>query len=403
MALSIPLVWADGHRLHEPSAEIWVGVRTPAAELPARADAIRAALLEAGAGEVAATPHDDAALEAVHDPGLLAFLASAWADWEAAGLPDDPGQDQVVPYIFPHPGLMGGLEPLVPAATWARPGAFCFDTMTLIGPGTWEAARGCSGRGADGGGSRRRAGRRSRTPAAGRRAITSRGAPTAARATSTTRRSRRSSCASTGAARVAVVDIDAHHGNGAQSIFWERDDVFTASVHIDPATGWFPHFLGGAAERGGGAGLGSNLNVPLPPGARDDEWLRAVAELVQAARSSGAEALVLALGVDAAGGDPESPLDVTVRGFREAGRLIGQPRAAGRRRTGGRVRSRLDRRARARDAWKDSRKAMGMPEPLDVWLGKDEVEGVPSQPRKDLKPPPNWRLEAVAATERPGR
>jgi acetoin utilization deacetylase AcuC-like enzyme len=122
-----------------------------------------------------------------------------------------------------------------------------------------------------------------------------------------------------------VVDIDAHHGNGAQSIFWERDDVLTASVHIDPATGWFPHFLGGESERGGGAGLGSNLNVPLPPGARDDEWLRAVGELVQTARSSGAEALVLALGVDAAGGDPESPLDVTVRGFREAGRLIGQP------------------------------------------------------------------------------
>jgi acetoin utilization deacetylase AcuC-like enzyme len=128
-----------------------------------------------------------------------------------------------------------------------------------------------------------------------------------------------------GAARVAVIDIDAHHGNGAQSIFWERDDVLTASVHVDPATGWFPHFLGGGAERGGGAGLGSNLNIPLPPGARDDEWLRAVGELVQAARSSGAEALVLALGVDAAGGDPESPLDVTVRGFREAGRLIGQP------------------------------------------------------------------------------
>ncbi len=124
--------------------------------------------------------------------------------------------------------------------------------------------------------------------------------------------------------RVAIVDIDAHHGNGAQSIFWERNDVFTASVHVDPATGWFPHFLGGASERGGGDGLGSNLNVPLPPGTRDDEWLRAVAELVQAARSSGAEALVLALGVDAAGGDPESPLDVTVRGFREAGRLIGQ-------------------------------------------------------------------------------
>ena len=323
MALSIPLVWADGHRLHEPSAEIWVGVRTPAAELPARVDAIRAALLEAGAGEVAAIPHDDAALESVHDASLLAFLASAWADWEAAGLPEDPGQDQVVPYIFPHPGLMGGLEPLLPAATLARPGAFCFDTMTLIGPGTWKAARDAA-------------------DAALTAADIVSGGTTIAYACCrppghhVTRSAYGGSCylnnaaiaaqhlREHGAARVAIVDIDAHHGNGAQSIFWERNDVFTASVHIDPATGWFPHFLGGASERGGGAGLGSNLNVTLPPGARNDEWLRAVAELVQAARSSGAEALVLALGVDAAGGDPESPLDVTVRGFREAGRLIGQ-------------------------------------------------------------------------------
>ena len=323
MALSIPLVWADEHRLHEPSAEIWVGVRTPAAELPARADAIRATLVEAGAEVVAATPHDDGPVEAVHDPALLAFLASAWTEWEAAGLPDDPGQDQVVPYIFPHPGLMAGLEPLVPAATWARPGAFCFDTMTLIGRDTWQAAR-----------------------AAADAALTAadllaEGVPIAYACCRppghhVTRSAYGGSCylnnaaiaaqqlRERGAARVAIIDIDAHHGNGAQSIFWERNDVLTTSVHIDPATGWFPHFLGGASERGQGVGHGSNLNVPLPPGARDDDWLRAVAELVQTARSSGAEALVLALGVDAAGGDPESPLDVTVRGFRDAGRLIGQ-------------------------------------------------------------------------------
>ena len=156
MALSIPLVWADGHRLHEPSAEIWVGVGTPAAELPRRADAIRATMLEAGADEVPATPHDDSALEAVHDSSLLAFLASAWADWEVAGLPADPGQGEVVPYIFPHPGLMGGLEPQLPAATWARPGAFCFDTMTLDRPRYLGGGARSGGRGAHGGGSRRR-------------------------------------------------------------------------------------------------------------------------------------------------------------------------------------------------------------------------------------------------------
>ena len=142
MALSIPLVWSDAHRLHEPGAEIWVGVRTPAVEIGERAERIRAVLTEAGAEVVAAQPHADEAFLAVHDRALLEFLATAWEEWERAGLPADPGQDRVVPYIFPHPGLLAGIEPAVPAATWARTGAFCFDTMTLIGPGTWEAVRG---------------------------------------------------------------------------------------------------------------------------------------------------------------------------------------------------------------------------------------------------------------------
>ena len=98
--------------------------------------------------------------------------------------------------------------------------------------------------------------------------------------------------------------------------------MFTGSVHVDPATGWFPHFLGSEAERGVGAGRGTNLNVPLPPGAGDADWLRAVAEIAQAARCHGVEALVLPLGVDAAGADPESPLQVTRVGYREAGRIV---------------------------------------------------------------------------------
>ncbi len=215
MALSIPLVWSDDHRLHEPDAEIWVGVRTPAAEVPARAEAIRAALVGAGAEVVTAVRHDDSALEAVHDPGLLAFLASAWRDWEAAGLPEDPGQNRVVPYIFPHPGLVGSIEPLVPTATWARPGAFCFDTMTLIGPGTWEAARAAADvalTAAD-------------LVAAGATAAYACCRPPGHHVT---RGAYGGSCyvnnaaiaaqrlRELGAARVGIVDIDAHHGNGAQ-------------------------------------------------------------------------------------------------------------------------------------------------------------------------------------------
>ena len=95
----------------------------------------------------------------------------------------------------------------------------------------------------------------------------------------------------------------------------------TGSVHVDPAQGWFPHFLGFAGEDGEGAGAGANRNLPLAPGSGDGPWVAAVQELADWAR--GARALVVALGVDAAAGDPESPLAVTADGFRAAGRALG--------------------------------------------------------------------------------
>src|SRR5262249_6324251 len=94
---------------------------------------------------------------------------------------------------------------------------------------------------------------------------------------------------------VAVVDIAAHHGDGTQELFRNRDDIRTASVHVDPGAGWFPHFLGFASESDG-----ANLNLPLAPGTGDDGWLAAVREAAAFAR--GVRALVVALGVDAAAG-----------------------------------------------------------------------------------------------------
>ena len=116
-----------------------------------------------------------------------------------------------------------------------------------------------------------------------------------------------------------MLDIDAHHGNGTQAIFYEDPEVLVGSVHVDPAAGWFPHFLGFASETGGGA----NRNLPLAPGSGDEPWLAAVRDLAEWARAGRAAALVVALGVDAAGGDPESPLEVSAAGFREAGRALG--------------------------------------------------------------------------------
>ena len=106
----LPLVWSDDCLLHEPEAEVWVGVRTPATEVPARALAIREALAAADAHEVAAAEHDDAALLAVHDPALVEFLRTAWDEWSSAALPSD----RVVPYVFAREELTGGRAPAHP-------------------------------------------------------------------------------------------------------------------------------------------------------------------------------------------------------------------------------------------------------------------------------------------------
>lgn len=119
---------------------------------------------------------------------------------------------------------------------------------------------------------------------------------------------------------VAVIDVDAHHGNGTQAIFCDDPSVLVGSVHVDPGAGWFPHFLGFEGEAGARAGDGANRNLVLAPGTGDDGWLAAVRDLAEWARTG--RALVVAPGVDAAGGDPESPLEVTAAGFRAAGRAL---------------------------------------------------------------------------------
>ena len=311
MTLRLPFIWSDDCLLHEPGGEVWVGVRTPGTETPARAETIRAALLQAGAREVETALHDLSAVLAVHDRELLAYLHDVWDEWAAADLPSD----RVVPYVFPHPALTGDRLPAVPTAVWARAGYFTYDTLTLVGPGTWRAARAAVDAALTA----------VDLVAAGERAVYACCRPPGHHAL---RRAFGGSCYLNNAAiaaealvkrlggPVAVVDIDAHHGNGTQELFAGRADVRTTSVHVDPGAGWFPHFLGFAEESDE-----SNLNLPLAPGSGDDAWLGAVR--AAAAFAEGASALVVALGVDAAAADPESPLLVTEAGYHEAGRILG--------------------------------------------------------------------------------
>ena len=297
-----------------------MGVATPATEVAARVDAILHAL--AGRELVEARPHGVDALRSVHDAALLDFLATAAERWQQGGYDALVGQQRVVPYFFPTPALTAGLPAREPAALHGLTGRFCYDTMTLVGPGTWEAAVAAA------------------DCALTAAALVADGAPTAyalARPPGhhATPAGYGGSCYLNNAAlaaqalrdggreRVAVVDLDAHHGNGTQAIFWERGDVRYGSLHVDPAAGWFPHVLGHAGETGAGDGAGATRNLPLPEGTSDGRWLDAVADLAGWVADAGCDALVVSLGVDAAAEDPESPLEVTADGYARAGRLLG--------------------------------------------------------------------------------
>ena len=316
------MVWSQDCLRHDPLAEVWVGVRTVGTEVAERATVIRDAVLAAGGLLVDAQPHDDSVLLQVHDERLLQHLRTIHDDWVESGFPVDPGQDRVVPYVFPTAGMLGGLPMRVPTATHARAGRYCYDTMTLVGPGTWEAARGAVDAALTAVELVTRAGQpvayalcrppghhASREWFGGSCYLNN--AAVAAQA-----------LRASGHERVAVVDLDAHHGNGTQALFYDRADVFYGSLHVDPGAGWFPHYVGFADETGTGAGAGCNRNEPLAPGTADIAWLDAVERLRDAAAEHGSTALVVSLGVDAAADDPESPLQVTADGYHRAGRLL---------------------------------------------------------------------------------
>ncbi|HUG30413.1 MAG TPA: histone deacetylase family protein [Candidatus Limnocylindria bacterium] len=313
--------WSPQTRLHDGNGAVWVGLPDPGDEVPERIDRILATLSLPEYEHVQAKPHDDAALRAVHDPAFLRHLETIHDDWLKSGIPELAGQDRVVAYAFPTEAMLDGLPGRVPPAIQARAGSYAFDTMTPVGPGTWAAARAaadCALSAVD-------------AVLAGEAAAYALCRPPGHHATTA---AYGGSCYLNNAAiaaqalrdagheRVAIVDVDAHHGNGTASIFYERPDVFYGSVHVDPGAGWFPHFVGYADETGSGPGAGASLNLPLAPESGDRPWLDAIATLADAARRHGSSALVVSLGVDAAADDPNSPLRITFDGYRDAGEIL---------------------------------------------------------------------------------
>ncbi|HMC16378.1 MAG TPA: histone deacetylase family protein, partial [Albitalea sp.] len=254
-------------------------------------------------------------LRRIHAPHYLDFLAHAWDEWIAL----DPANSEldILPSVWPGRGLR---RDVTPSNFSARVGLYSFDAGTPLGAGTWQAALAGAACAIDA----------ARAVAAGAGAALALTRPPGHHAGAdffggycflNNSALAAQSLRDAGAARVAVVDVDYHHGNGTQSIFYERNDVFTASIHGDPITE-YPFYLGYADERGHGPGLGCNLNLPLPRGSSFERWRQALLQALAEVRQQRADALVVPLGVDTFEGDPISGFGLRSGDFVEVGRML---------------------------------------------------------------------------------
>jgi len=301
------------HALHRGQKEMFRGEMVPCFEVPDRVDFVLKELRHRKLGPVE-TP-EPASLDVLartHQPRYLDFLANAWSDWVAL----DPANAQrdAFPSYWP---IRTFRSDVVPDSFHARMGLFSFDAGTPLTSGTWVAARagaGCALAGAD----RLIDGDRAAfalTRPPGHHAGADffggycflNNAAIAAQA-----------LRDGGAKRVAVLDIDYHHGNGTQAIFYARGDVFFTSIHGDPRTE-YPYFLGHADEHGEGEGLGANLNLPLPRGTEFIDWRIALAQALRGIERFGAEALVVSLGVDTFVQDPISGFRLRSENYLDVG------------------------------------------------------------------------------------
>jgi acetoin utilization deacetylase AcuC-like enzyme len=288
------------HAQHQGQFEMYRGALVPCHEVPARVDHVLAELQRRKVSEVCVpTAFADSALTAIHSPRYLQFLTNAWNEWVAL----DPANAQrdALPSVWPTRTFR---TDVLPDNFAARMGLFSFDAGTPLMSGTWAAARA----GADCALSATQAlvdGEKasfalSRPPGHHAGADFFGGYCFLNNAALAAQHLR-----SAGLERVAVLDVDYHHGNGTQAIFYDRPDVFFASIHGDPRTE-YPFFLGYADETGAGAGEGANLNLPLPRGTGYSEWSDALEVALAAIHRFGAQALVVSLGMDTFVGDPIS-------------------------------------------------------------------------------------------------
>lgn len=318
------VVYTPKHQLHDPTFEVTGGERVPAYEVVSRGASIRASL-EADSAFTFELPQEYGVepIRAVHSDGLVRYLEGAWADWRARGT----GTGAIMADAFLHPALRTDMGPApTPASPCGQAGFWCFDTATPIVPGTYEATRAACDAAltaAD-------------AVLVGERAVYALTRPPGHHSAEGVFGGY---CYFNQAAvavqwlvdrthdRIAVLDVDYHHGNGTQQIFYEREDVLYTSIHADPSRA-FPYFAGHAEEVGAGRGSGTTYNQPLAAGATDADYLAAIDRAIERIDSFGAAIIVVSLGFDTYGQDPIGDFALTTPVYHEVGRRMA---ASGRR------------------------------------------------------------------------
>ena len=301
----------DGHR---PPFEIDGGVMVPPSEVPERVPAILRGLQGmAGVRVEEVELVEPTEMTVLHAPEYVDFLRETCAELRAARRSD--GEAALFPSVFPYgPGLRA-------RGRKAQIGEYCFDTYTPLMAGTFDAALRMASaalRAAD------------CVAAGGETVVYAVGRPPGHHAerarfggysylNGTALAAHRLSARGP----VAVLDVDVHHGNGTQHLFYDRADVRTASIHGDPA-GLFPYFSGFADETGTGPGLGANRNFPLPPGTDDRVYQPALESALEWLAHDRPAFLVVAIGFDAHAGDPIGGFALSTGYFRHIGAMLRQ-------------------------------------------------------------------------------
>jgi acetoin utilization deacetylase AcuC-like enzyme len=301
------LVFSSEQRKHDPHHFLSSGAEQPNPEVPERVGRLLAGARAAGLDEMTPADHGLAPIAAIHSPEYIAFLERIYERWQRI-----PGASaEVIPNIHPDRRDFS-----YPASAVGQAGYHMADTACPISADTWNSAYWSAETAAtaadlvlDGEravyGLSRPPGHHAFADMAGGFCFLNNSAIAA-------QHLRRAHD------RVAILDVDLHHGNGTQGIFYARPDVLTVSIHADPIR-FYPFFWGHASERGEGPGLGYNFNLPLPRHSADEPFLEALDAAIDRIRAFAPGAVVIALGLDAFEGDPFGGLSVTTGGFARIG------------------------------------------------------------------------------------